>query len=163
MSATWSYDGNGVLREIDYQNVQGKSYTAQQNQYDSSGKFAVTINTNTDGSRTIAAHQDSLTLTAVGGAETLTGAGHVDEVFSFSGLAGQATVADFATHIAGPVHDTLSIEGIGSIGNLTQLIAATTFDNKGAHITIGANDTIVVPGLTLAAMNANPTSFQFPA
>jgi hypothetical protein len=46
---------------------------------------------------------------------------------------------------------------------LTQLIAATTFDNKGAHIAIDANDTIDVPKLTLAAVNANPTSFQFHA
>jgi hypothetical protein len=160
MSATWSYDSNGVLQEIKYQNVQGKNYTAQDLQYDSSGKLAISINTNLDGSKTIAARQDALTLTAIGGTETLTGAGHVDEVFSFIGLAGHATVADFAAHISGPDHDTLSIAGTASIGNLTQLIAATTFDNKGAHIAIDANNTIDVPGLTLAAVNANLTSFQ---
>jgi hypothetical protein len=43
------------------------------------------------------------------------------------------------------------------------LIAETTFDNKGAQITIDASDTIGVPGLTRSAVNANPTSFQFHA
>jgi hypothetical protein len=46
---------------------------------------------------------------------------------------------------------------------LTQVIAATTFSKNRALITVDGADTVSVPGLTQAAMLANPGSFSFHA
>jgi hypothetical protein len=161
MTQTWSYYPSGVLEEIQQQNVTGKSYTALENDYDASGNLTISNTTNTDGSHTIAGHQNGLTLSGTPGADKIIGGG-LNETFSFTGPFGHDTLGDFASHIAGPGHDTLSLPE-ATFQNLTQVMASTVFINGGALIIADGTDTISVPGLTQAAMLANPGSFSFHA
>jgi hypothetical protein len=50
---------------------------------------------------------------------------------------------------------------VGRFASFNQLIAATTFNSKGALITVDPNDSIHIPGLTQATMTASQTSFKF--
>jgi VCBS repeat-containing protein len=161
MTQAWSYYPSGVLEEIQQQNVTGKSYTALENDYDASGNLTISNTTNTDGSHTIAGHQNGLTLSGTPGADKIIGGG-LNETFSFTGPFGHDTLGDFASHISGPGHDTLSLPE-ATFQNLTQVMASTVFINGGALIIADGTDTISVPGLTQAAMLANPGSFSFHA
>jgi hypothetical protein len=161
MTAAWSYYPNNVLEEIQYQNVAGKPYTALEDDYDTSGKLAISNVTNGNGSHTITGHQDGLTINGTAGNDTIIGGG-LNETFSFTGPFGHDTLADFASHISGPGHDTLSLPQ-ASFQNLTQVMASTIFSGSGALIIADGTDTVSVPGLTQAAMLANPGSFSFHA
>ena len=161
MTESWTYYPSGVLEQIQFQNVTGKPYTALENDYDTSGKLAVSIATNIDGSKSMTAHESGLTLAATGGTETLSGGGNVGETFLFGGAFVHATIADFAANIAGPNHDTVSLPGAAFNNSFAQLLAATTFSKSGALITVDANDTVAIPKLTQAVMAANPGSFSF--
>jgi autotransporter-associated beta strand protein len=160
MTQTWSYYPDGTLKSDLFQNVTGKTYTELENDYDNGGILAVTRTVGTDGSTTIKGHENGLTFSSSIVNETFNGGGP-DEIFSFTAPFGHDTLADFASHIAGADHDTLLLSGVASIGNLTQLLAATMFGKNGASIKVDTNDTINVPGLTETAVLANPQSFQF--
>jgi hypothetical protein len=161
MTESWTYYPSNVRKQIQFQNVTGKPYTALESDYDTSGKLAVSIATKIDGSKSVTADESGLTLAATGGTETLSGGGHVGETFLFGGAFGHATIADFAANIAGPNHDTVSLPGAAFNNSFMQLLAATTFSNSGALITVDANDTVAIPKLTQAVMAANPGSFAF--
>jgi hypothetical protein len=157
MTETWTYNPDNSLHEVAYAGVTGQVYTALENDYDASGKLAISNATNTDGTHTITGHENGLTLAGTSGNDTIIGGGQ-DQTFSFTGAFGHDTLADFNSHIAG---DTLSLSGAAFINNFTQLLAATTFSASGAIITVDANDTISIPGLNHATMAANPGSFSF--
>ena len=161
MTATWSYYPGGGLQEIRYQGVTGKPFTALENDYDAFGDLAITTITKTDGSRTITGRQDGLTLSGTAADERFVGGG-VDETFALTASIGHDTLADFAAHIAGSDHDTLSLTGT-ALDSFVELLAATTFSAGGALVTLDANNTISIPKLTEAVMTANSGAFSFHA
>ena len=162
MTKTWSYDSSGVLEEVQYQNVPGKPYTTLEDDYDATGMVAISNATELDGSHIIAGHEGGLTISGTSGKDRMTGGGS-DETFLFSAPFGHDTLTDFAAHVSGADHDTLSLPGAAFNNLFTQLLAATTFGKSGvgAVITVDPNDTISIPGLTKSEMQANSASFTF--
>jgi hypothetical protein len=157
MTETWTYSSGGALQEIAYAGVLGRTYTALANFYDSTGALAISDQTLTDGSHLIAGHANGLTIGSDGGVDTLSGGG-TGETFSLAGAFGHVTLTDFASHIA---TDTLSLPGAPFDDSFAQLLAGTAFSNGGALITIDANDSVKVAGLTHAIMATNPGAFSF--
>ena len=160
MTETWSYTSTGTLTQIMYQNVTGQSYTSITNAYDAHGNLALTTQTNTGGTLSSTGHENSLTIAAPVGNDTIVGGG-TSETFSFGTSFGHDTLADFTSHLSGTGHDTLSLPSTAFGGNFVQLLAATTFNSSGAVITLDSNDSITIPGLSHTAMAANPGSFTF--
>ena len=56
-----------------------------------------------------------------------------------------------------------ALPGAAFMNSFTQLLAATTFTSAGATITVDANDTIMISGLTHDTMAASSTAFSFHA
>jgi hypothetical protein len=161
MTETWTYASDGLLEQVVDQHVTGQSYTALADNFDSSGLLATSLTTNTNGTYTLDAYESGLTLDATETGETLSGNGNGGETFLFPSSFGRDTLADFASHLSGAGADTLSLPG-APFGNLfSNLLAATTFNAAGATIKLDANDTVAIPKLTEALMQANVSDFAF--
>jgi len=160
MTRTWSYDSNGVLQERNDENVTGESFVAIHRQFGASGQLVLSDKTLADGTHIVVGHADGLTIQATAADERITGGG-ANDTFVFSETIGHDTLRDFAAHVSGPDHDTLSLPSSIFDNGIASLLARTTFDSHGATITIDDDDTIAIEGLTQDMVTANPSSFLF--
>ena len=158
MTAAWSYNQDGSY-QIAFTGGAGASYTTMICDYDSSGHLATSLTAYTNGTYALVGHQNSLTLTATAGPETLRGGD--DQTFVFSTPFGHDTLSDFASTLSGSAPDVLSVPGAAFGDSFAQLLMDTTFTNAGATITLDSADTIYAPGLTKSLMVASQQDFVF--
>ena len=155
---------DGTFEGTDYftTGVTGQAYTSKAVRYDAGGILETSETANANGSYTLKGHQDGLTLEATEAKEILIGGGGNETFFVSSTYQGvHEILGDFAAHLTGPGADVLSLPGAPFNDSFTQLLAAATFSSKGAFISLGAHDTVQIPGLTETAMTAKSADFTF--
>lgn len=158
-SYDYHYNAAGHLVEKQYLGVTDKPYSSYEDLYDPSGKIAYIHYANNDGSDTFVGREAGLIFAPASLNDAFTG-GEGSETFAFGSGFGKATITDFAKHLTGSSHDTLSLSS-SSISSFNEMLAATTFAPSGATIHVDQDDTITLSGLTQAEMSANPGDFSF--
>ena len=118
------------------------------------------LNVSNGGTITTTGHGDGLTITAVaGGNDTITGGGN-SESFVFGANFGIDAIVDFATHLASPGNDTITLPAAEFTDFLTMLNSHTTFSGGNAIIQSGG-DQLTLIGVNSAMLSGASANFHF--
>ena len=142
----------------DFTNAAGVSFSAYQTIEDASGNALQEIVDNNDGTHTIVGYQANQTFMSIGD-DTITG-NATGDTFVFNPIFGQDTITDFASHLAGAGHDTISFS-TNEFANFAAMYAAASDSALGATISATDGDLLTLTGVTKAQISANASDFKF--
>ena len=94
------------------------------------------------------------------GSDTFIGQTFGNCTFVLNPVYGQATFADFGSHLSGTTHDTIQFSAL-EFPNFNVMYSATADTARGARIVASNGDTVTLVGVTKAQILANPGDFRF--